>query len=71
VDLDDEIRKLASELYEKSGKVAGRGLDNWLEAEKIIIARRGGEKYPETALSSPSKKKRASTSKKSVKKVAI
>jgi len=68
VDLDDERRKLAYELYEKSGKIAGRDLDNWLEAEKIIIARQGGEKNPKTALSSPSKKKRISTSKKSVKK---
>jgi len=68
VDLDDEIRKLAYELYEKSGKVASRDLDNWFEAEKIIKAEQGGEKNPKTAISSPSKKKRASIGKKSVKK---
>ena len=68
MDLDDEIRKMAFELYEKSGKVAGRDLDNWLEAEKIIRARHGGETNPETELSSPSKKKKVSTSKKASKK---
>ena len=67
VDLEEEIRKIAYELYEKSGKIAGRDLDNWLEAEKIIIARRGGEQNPDTALSFPSKKKRESTNKKASK----
>jgi len=71
MDLDDKIRKLAFELYEKSGKVAGQDIDNWLEAERIVLARQGQEKNPKTVLSSPSKKERASTSKKSVKKVAI
>ena len=37
--LYDEIVKLASELYEKSGRVEGRDLDNWLEAERIVRAR--------------------------------
>lgn len=36
MDLHDEIAKLAYELYEKSGRVEGRDLDNWLEAERII-----------------------------------
>jgi hypothetical protein len=68
MDLNDEIRRLAYELYEKSGKVARRDLDNWLEAEKIILEQQGRERDPETALSSPAKKKRASTSKKAPKK---
>ncbi|MBM4141542.1 MAG: DUF2934 domain-containing protein [Nitrospira sp.] len=68
MDLDDEIRKLAYELYEKSGKIAGRDIDNWLEAEKIIRARRGGKRNPETEQSSSPKKKRISTSKKASKK---
>lgn len=68
MDLDEEIRKMAHELYEKSGKVPGRDLDNWLEAEKIIKAQQGGEKNPKTAISSSPKKKRTSTGKKSVKK---
>lgn len=35
----DEIAKVAYELYEKSGRIEGRDLDNWLEAEKIVMAR--------------------------------
>jgi hypothetical protein len=66
--LNDEIRKLAYELYEKSGKAACRDLDNWLEAEKIILEQQGREKNPETTFSSPLKKKRTSTSKKASKK---
>ena len=34
----DEIAKIARELYEKSGKVEGRDLDNWIEAERIVMA---------------------------------
>jgi hypothetical protein len=34
-----EIQKLAYEMFEKSGKVHGRELDHWLEAERIIKAR--------------------------------
>jgi hypothetical protein len=34
-----EISKVARELYEKSGRVGGRDLDNWLEAEKIVRLR--------------------------------
>ncbi len=40
MNLHDEIAKAAYELYEKSGKI-GRDLENWLEAEKIIMARYG------------------------------
>jgi hypothetical protein len=68
LDLGDEIRKLAYELYEKSGRVAGRDLDNWLEAEKMILAQQGAEINLETAITSSSKKKRTSTSKKASKK---
>ena len=35
---------MAYELYEKSGKIAGRDLDNWLEAENIIRAKREGKR---------------------------
>ena len=34
-----EIQKLAYEMFEKSGRVHGRELDHWLEAELIIKAR--------------------------------
>jgi len=39
MNLYDEIASLAYELYEKSGKVEGRDLVNWNEAEKIVRAR--------------------------------
>jgi hypothetical protein len=35
----DEIAQVAHDLYEKSGKVQGRSVQNWLEAEKIVLAR--------------------------------
>ena len=34
-----EIQKLAYEMFEKSGRVHGRELDHWLDAERIIKAR--------------------------------
>jgi hypothetical protein len=37
--LYDEIAAVARELYEKSGRVEGHDLDNWLEAEKIVKTR--------------------------------
>lgn len=35
-DLKSLIAKKAYELYEKRGKQAGHGMDDWLEAERII-----------------------------------
>ncbi len=40
-DLYNEIAMVALELYEKSGRVEGRDLDNWLEAEQIARTRYG------------------------------
>jgi hypothetical protein len=37
--LYDEIAKAAHGLYEKSGRVHGRDVQNWLEAERIVLAR--------------------------------
>ena len=34
-----EIEKLAYELFEKGGRVHGRDIDHWLEAERIASAR--------------------------------
>ncbi len=34
-----EIQKIAYELFEKSGRVHGREVEHWLEAERIIRAR--------------------------------
>lgn len=39
MNLHEEIAKVAYELYEKSGRIEGRDLDNWLEAEKIVMQR--------------------------------
>jgi hypothetical protein len=36
MNLHEEISKVAYELYEKGGRLGGRDLDNWLEAEKIV-----------------------------------
>lgn len=38
MDLREEIEKVAYGLYEKTGQ-AGRDLENWLEAEKIVLAK--------------------------------
>jgi hypothetical protein len=35
----EEIVKVARDLFEKSGRVQGRDLDNWLEAERIVMTR--------------------------------
>jgi hypothetical protein len=37
----EEIAKLAHELYEKSGRVPGRDLENWHEAERMLRKRYG------------------------------
>ena len=34
-----EIQRLAYELFEKGGRVHGREIDHWLEAERILRAR--------------------------------
>jgi len=36
--LYEETVRIATELYEKSGRVEGRDLENWIEAEKIVLA---------------------------------
>ncbi len=36
--LYEETVKVASELFEKNGRVEGRDLENWLDAEKIVQA---------------------------------
>jgi len=66
--LYDEIAKIAHELYEKSGKAEGRDLDNWLEAERIVMARYKEQKNLGAKASSSLEKKKASTTKRSIKK---
>ena len=38
----EETVRVASTLYEKSGRVEGRDFDNWIEAERIV---RAGEQF--------------------------
>ncbi len=48
MDRHEEIRKVAYELYEKNGCRGGHELQNWLEAERIVMARHAREeKKPE------------------------
>ncbi|NJD57652.1 MAG: DUF2934 domain-containing protein [Nitrospirae bacterium] len=35
----EEIQKVAYDLFERSGRVHGREIDHWLEAERMIRAR--------------------------------
>lgn len=35
---DDDVREYARHLYEQSGRIPGRDLDNWLEAKACIMA---------------------------------
>ncbi len=46
----EEIATVAYDLYERSGRIEGRDLDNWLEAERIVwslkkIAGENGKRY--------------------------
>jgi len=47
MDLHDEIARVARELYEKSGYIQGRELENWLEAEKIVLSRHASQEIEE------------------------
>jgi hypothetical protein len=38
-DLNEEIAKIAYDLYEKRGKGNGNDLDDWVKAEKIVTER--------------------------------
>lgn len=39
-ELMNKIKLKAYEVYEKSGCTEGRDLENWLEAERLILAQR-------------------------------
>jgi len=62
--LEEEIRMVAYELYVKSGCIPGRDLDNWLEAERMVLAKYGmlsEEKTPEEEASQVEEKLRGKT----------
>jgi hypothetical protein len=66
INLHTEISRVASELYEKSGCIEGRDLENWLAAEKFIIERYREQRKIDTK-NPAAKKNAARTTKKSVK----
>jgi hypothetical protein len=43
MNLHDEIKTEAYYLYEKSRRIEGRDLENWFEAEKIVMERHAAE----------------------------
>jgi hypothetical protein len=51
MNLEKEINKLAYELFVKSGCITGRDMDNWLEAERIVMEKYNIQKPAESALS--------------------
>ena len=67
--LYDEIVKVAYDLYEKRGRVHGCHLEDWLEAERIVLERHAKEieKEASTIGSTKGKKVSAKTEPKTVK----
>lgn len=61
MNLHNEISKVAFELYRNSGRMEGHDLDNWLEAERVVMERY--KKQEKMGAKIPAPKKRASTSK--------
>ncbi len=55
--LYDEVAKVAYKLHEKRGRVHGYDLDDWLEAERIVLERYAKRK--EKDAKKPSKTKKA------------
>ena len=53
--LYDKIKKVAYELHKKRGSVHGYDLDDWLEAERIVLEKYGKRK--EKKAKKPSKAK--------------
>ncbi len=47
MNLHEEIAKTAFDLYEKSGCIKGRDCENWLEAERIVLARHASQDIEE------------------------
>ncbi|MFN3478876.1 MAG: DUF2934 domain-containing protein [Thermodesulfovibrionales bacterium] len=47
MNLQEEIAKVAYELYLRRGCAHGHDLDDWLEAERIVLARHAGQEIEE------------------------
>jgi hypothetical protein len=59
--IDDEIAKVAYELFENSGRMYGCELENWLAAEKIVMERRSSNIEQDANFISSTKDKKASS----------
>ncbi|MCI0468458.1 MAG: DUF2934 domain-containing protein [Nitrospirae bacterium] len=79
-DLGAKIAQLAYELYEKSGRIEGRDMENWLKAERIVMtnrsAKKSAEKVKEASGETKKTAKKASpqkkaTTKKTAKKTSV
>jgi len=60
----EEIVKVARDLFEKRGRVEGHDLDNWLEAERIVMSQHRQREnleaeIPAKKMTSPSRGKRS------------
>jgi hypothetical protein len=58
-----EIVKVAHDLFERSGRVEGHDLDNWLEAERIVMTRHRQQEKLEAKI--PAKKMTSTTKERS------
>jgi hypothetical protein len=64
MDLRDEIANMAYELYKNSGYIEGRDEENWLEAERIILARQRLEPEEQQSQKKQVKRSRGKNNKK-------
>ena len=55
--MNDEIARIAYAIYEKGGRMNGYDIDNWLEAERIVLAQ-NSKKQEEVAAEVAVRKKR-------------
>jgi len=63
MDRRDEIAKIAHDLFEKDGRLHGKDVDRWIEAEAIVKAKyeKGNESKPGKKVTASKPKKKAST----------
>ncbi len=68
MDLKEEIGKVAYEIFIKNGCIPGRDMDNWLEAERIVIEKYKTINPPDISVTekAPKPKKTAARTKKPV-----
>ena len=47
MNIHDEVAAVAYELFEARGRIPVRDLDDWLDAERIVLARHAGQDIEE------------------------